>query len=66
MGTNRIMDEVTTREFKAGYSEILKRAQKEGGVILSSRLGRFKIEPVPDDEIPEELQVRINEAKNLS
>lgn len=41
------MKEVTTSEFRAGYSEILKKAQKEGGVILSSRLGRFKIEPVP-------------------
>lgn len=57
------MREVTTGEFRKGYSEILKKAQAEGGVILSSRLGRFKIELVPDDEITEELQVRINEAK---
>lgn len=40
------METVKTSEFRKGYSEILKKAQQDGGVILSSRLGRFKIEPV--------------------
>lgn len=42
------MEIITAREFRANQSNILRKAKEGESVLLSSRIGMFKITPVTE------------------
>ena len=44
------MEIVTARQFRANQSSILKKAKEGESVLLSSRIGMFKIAPVTESD----------------
>lgn len=46
----RIMRVVTAREFRANQSKILTAARDGQSVMLTSRVGNFKIVPITEDD----------------
>lgn len=45
------MQVVTTREFRANQSRILKAARDGQSVLLTSRVGNFKIVPIDSEDV---------------
>lgn len=45
------MQVVTAREFRANQSKILKAARDGQSVMLTSRVGNFKIVPIDNDDV---------------
>lgn len=52
------MEIITAREFRANQSNILKKAKAGESVLLSSRIGMFKITPVSEADTLTEKIVR--------
>ena len=52
------MEIITAREFRANQSNILRKAKEGESVLLSSRLGMFKITPVTEEDTLTEKIVR--------
>ena len=52
------MEIITAREFRANQSKILKKAKAGESVLLSSRIGMFKITPVTEADTLTEKIVR--------
>ena len=52
------MEIITAREFRANQSNILKKAKAGESVLLSSRIGMFKITPVTEADTLTEKIVR--------
>lgn len=44
------MEVVTARDFRANQSKILKKAKEGESVLLTSRIGTFKIVPISEDD----------------
>lgn len=52
------MEIITARQFRANQSNILRKAKEGESVLLSSRLGMFKITPVTEADTLTEKIVR--------
>lgn len=52
------MEIITAREFRANQSKILKKAKEGESVLISSRVGMFKITPVTEEDTLTEKIVR--------
>ena len=52
------MEIITAREFRANQSNILRKAKEGESVLLSSRLGMFKIIPVTEADTLTEKIIR--------
>jgi antitoxin (DNA-binding transcriptional repressor) of toxin-antitoxin stability system len=51
----KVMIVVSTREFRANQTKVLSAAKNGQSIVLTSRLGNFKIVPISeDDKIVEE------------
>lgn len=48
---NTVMQVVTAREFRANQSKILKAARDGQSVMLTSRVGNFKIVPIDSEDV---------------
>ena len=59
------MQVVSAREFRANQTKILTTARKGQTVMLTSRVGNFKIVPITDDDtiIEKDLRISIEEVK---
>ena len=58
------MEIITAREFRANQSAILKKAKNGESVLLSSRVGMFKIIPISsNDSITEKIVKGLEEVK---
>lgn len=44
------MEIVSARDFRANQTKVLKKAKRGESVLLSSRVGMFKITPVTDQD----------------
>ena len=60
-----IMQVVSARDFRANQTKILTAARKGQTVMLTSRVGNFKIVPITDDDtiIERDLRASIQEVK---
>ena len=60
-----IMQVISAREFRANQTKILTAARKGQTVMLTSRVGNFKIVPITDDDtiIEKDLRASIEEVK---
>ena len=59
------MQVVSARDFRANQTKILTAARKGQTVMLTSRVGNFKIVPITDDDtiIERDLRASIEEVK---
>ena len=59
------MQVVSARDFRANQTKILTAARKGQTVMLTSRVGNFKIVPITDDDtiIERDLRASIQEVK---
>lgn len=59
------MQVVTAREFRANQSKILRAAKEGQSVLLTSRMGSFKIVPIESDDriVEHHLRTAIDEVK---
>ena len=59
------MQVVSAREFRANQTKILTAARKGQTVMLTSRVGNFKIVPITDDDtiIERDLRASMQEVK---
>ena len=59
------MQVVSARDFRANQTKILTAARKGQTVMLTSRVGNFKIVPITDDDaiIERDLRATIEEVK---
>ena len=53
-----IMQVVSARDFRANQTKILTAARKGQTVMLTSRVGNFKIVPITDDDTIIEMDLR--------
>lgn len=62
----RIMEVISAREFRSNQTNVLKRVKNGGNVIITSRVGSFKIVPVTEDDhvISKDLTANLIEALN--
>lgn len=60
-----IMQVVSARDFRANQTKILTAARKGQTVMLTSRVGNFKIVPITDDDtiIERDLRASMEEVK---
>ena len=60
-----IMQVVSARDFRANQTKILSAARKGQTVMLTSRVGNFKIVPITDDDtiIERDLRASMQEVK---
>ncbi len=54
----KIMQVVSARDFRANQTKILTAARKGQTVMLTSRVGNFKIVPITDDDTIIEMDLR--------
>lgn len=60
------MEIITARQFRANQSNILKKAKEGESVLLTSRIGMFKITPVTEaDTITEKIVRGLQEVKQI-
>lgn len=59
------MQVVSAREFRSNQTKLLSAARAGNSILLTSRVGNFKIVPVSDDDeiIAQDLKEALNEVK---
>lgn len=61
------MEIISARDFRANQSKILRKALSGESVLLTSRIGTFKITPVTeDDSLTERITQGLKEAKMIN
>ena len=58
------MEVISAREFRTNQTKMLKRAREGKGIVITSRVGSFRIVPVTDDDqvVSRDLTANIIEA----
>ena len=62
----KIMQIVTAREFRANQTKILSAARSGQSVMLTSRVGNFKIVPITSDDeiVRRDIKISLNEVRD--